>query len=104
MPMGRLQKVMCDVNYGKVEKYKVDDFFNQRTNKNPRYAKREECSLKGEKDSPYHQKDIKNFQRGQPEKKYNKDDIFETNKKKQTKKIKSKKPIKQYKNEFHTLY
>ena len=118
LPQGRLQKVMCDVNYGKTTKFKVQDFFNQKTDKNPRCAKIEYDSLKGCKEAPYHQNDIKNFMRGQPEKKYKKEDVFEVGSKtkkcpkgkkicdchlKQSKK-KITKPIKQYKNEFHTLY
>lgn len=118
LPQGRLAKVMSDANYGKIKKYKVNDFFNQKKNTNPRLNKKEEDSLKGCKDFAYHQNDIKNLMKGQPEKKYNKDEIFETNKKcpkgkkicncskkqnnKKTPKIKN--PIKQYKNDFHTLY
>lgn len=122
LPPGRLQQVMSDMDYNKVEKFRVNDFFNQK-NKNPRYAKREECSLKGCKDMPYHQNDINGLLKGQPEKKYNKEDVFEMSKtkkcpkgkkvcdchlkqskKKSRKTPKIKKPIKQYKNEFHTLY
>ena len=109
MPMGRLATVMADANYGEVTKYKVNDFFNQKNNKTPRFVKKEECSLKGCKDSPYHQNDVKNLMKGQPDKKYNKNDIFDTGKdkdknKKKVSKSKNKKPIKQYKNDFHTLY
>jgi len=122
MPVGRLQKVMSDVNYGKVEKFKVEDYFNQRLNKNPRYVKKEEDSLKGCKNTPYHHNDIKNLLNGTEKKNYKKEDIFETKisklvrsqkcpkgkkicdcHKKQSKKL-NKKPIKSYKNEFHTLY
>ena len=103
--VGRLQKVNCSSDYGKVKKYKVKHFSNQCKNNVPRHAERVEDSIKGEKNAPYHHTDYNHLQRGKPIKKYNKDDIFETNNKKETnknkKKPKQKTPILTYKNEFH---
>ena len=69
----------------------------------PRHAKREEDSLKAEKNAPYHHTDYNHLQRGKPIKKYNKDDLFETgkNNKKKNNKSKQKTPILTYKNDFH---
>lgn len=107
---GRLQKVSCSSDYGKVKKYKVKHFNNMCTKNVPRHAQRIEDSLQAQKDAPYHHNDYNHLLRGKPIKQYKKDDIFETTKNKQNKKNTNKKQIKQskiktpilkYKDDFH---
>ena len=102
--VGRLQKVSCSADYGKSKKYKVKHYTNNCKNYVPRHARREENSLKGEKDAPYFHGDIPNLLKGKPVKQYRKEDVFEVNTKskksvKKPKKIKT--PILTYKNDFH---
>ena len=102
--VGRLQKVMCSSDYGKVKKYKIEHFSNQCIKNVPRHARKEEDALKGQKEAPYHHTDHNHLLRGKPVKQYKKEDVFEVNEKskklvKKSKKIKT--PILQYKNDFH---
>lgn len=101
--VGRLQKVSCSADYGKVKKYEVKHFYNNCLKNVPRHAKREEDSLKAEKYAPYFHGDTPNLLKGKPVKQYRKDDIFETGKKnkKRNNKSKQKTPILTYKNDFH---
>jgi len=105
-PQGRLAKVMADQTYGKVNVKKVKDYINPKNGRVGRESnifKDKDC-LKNQKDCPDIQHKVPNLLKGNPPKRFNKDDIFETGKKelkKSTNKKEHKKPIKEYRNEFH---
>ena len=102
---GRLQKVMSIQDYGKVNHKKVKDYMNPkqgRVGRESNIYKDKDC-LKDQKDCPDIQHKVPNLLKGNPPKKFNKDDIFETGKKelKKNTKKKEKTPVLKYKNEFH---
>ena len=106
LPQGRLQKVMCDQTYGHIKNKKVKDFINPKSGRCGRESNifKDKDTLKAQKDCPDIHHKIPNLLKGNPTKKFDKDDIFETNKKEIKKKIKKKehkKAIKNYKTEFH---
>jgi|TARA_R110002153_G_scaffold273527_1_gene444685 hypothetical protein len=106
LPQGRLAKVMSDQTYGQIKQKKIKDYINPKGGRCGRESNmfKDKDSLKDQKDCPDIQHKIPNLLKGNPDKKFNKDDVFETGKKeikKNKNKKQHKKPIKNYKNDFH---
>ena len=105
-PQGRLAKVMAIQDYGKVNHKKVKDYINPKNNRAGRESNcfKDKDSLKDHKDCPDIQHKVPNLMKGNPQKQFKKDDVFETGKKelkKNTNKKKERIPVLKYKNEFH---